>query len=71
MRLTLVLTTVLILQGCAAYTVASVGSMVTTGKGIGDHAGSAATGGDCNVIKHLLTGQFVCEMPVTYNQNLF
>jgi hypothetical protein len=45
--------------------------MVTTGKGIGDHAGSAATGGDCNVIKHLLTRQFVCEMPVTYNQNPF
>jgi hypothetical protein len=71
MQLILALTAALVLQGCAAYTVASVGSMVTTGKGIGDHAGSAATGGDCNVIKHLLTGQFVCEMPVTYNQNPF
>ena len=57
------------LQGCAVYTVASVGTYVTTGKGIGDHVGSAVTGGDCNLIKHTYTGEYVCEMPVVYNRN--
>ena len=56
------------LNGCAVYTVASIGSYATTGKGIGDHAGSAATGGDCNVIKHTYEGKYVCEMPVVYNR---
>jgi hypothetical protein len=59
----------LLLQGCAAYTVASVGSYATTGKGLGDHAGSAVTGGNCNVAKHLWNGQYICEMPVVYNRN--
>lgn len=59
------------LNGCAVYTVASVGSYAVTGKGIGDHAGSAVTGGDCNLIKHTVNGQYVCEMPVVYNRNSF
>lgn len=59
------------LNGCAAYTVASIGSYAVTGKGIGDHAGSAVTGGDCNVIKHTVNGHYVCEMPVVYNRNGF
>jgi len=59
------------LNGCAAYTAASIGSYAVTGKGIGDHAGSLATGGNCNVIKHTFTGQYVCEMPVVYNRSAF
>jgi hypothetical protein len=59
------------LNGCAVYTVASVGSYATTGKGIGDHAGSAVTGGDCNLIMNTYKGNYVCEMPVVYNRNGF
>jgi hypothetical protein len=59
------------MQGCAVYTVASASSYVVTGKGIGDHAGSAVTGGDCNLLKHTYTGEYICEMPVVYNRNGF
>lgn len=59
------------LNGCAAYTVASVGSYAVTGKGLGDHAGSALSGGDCNTIKHTYEGKYVCEMPVVYNRHAF
>jgi hypothetical protein len=59
----------LLLQGCAVYTVASVGSYATTGKGLGDHAGSAVTGGNCNSIMHTIQGKYVCEMPVVYNRS--
>ena len=59
------------LSGCAAYTVVSVGSYAVTGRGIGDHAGSAVTGGDCNLIMNTYNGKYVCEMPVVYNQNGF
>lgn len=65
----LILVVVLNLTGCMAYTVASVGSYAVTGKSLGDHAGSAVTGGDCNLIKHTLSGEYVCEMPVVYNRN--
>lgn len=68
MKLT-VLLFALALQGCAAYTVASIGTYAVTGKSIGDHAGSAAIGGDCNAIKHTVNGQYICEMPVVYNRN--
>jgi hypothetical protein len=69
MRLTLVMLAVLGLPGCAAYTVASIGTYAATGKGLGDHVGSAITGGDCNLIKHAYTGEYTCEMPVVYNRN--
>ena len=59
------------LTGCAAYTAVSLGSYATTGKGLGDHAGSTVTGGDCNLIKHTYQGKYVCEMPVVYNRNGF
>lgn len=57
--------------GCAVYTAASVASYATTQKGLGDHAASAVSGGDCNVIKHTYQGKYVCEMPVVYNRNAF
>lgn len=59
------------LNGCAVYTVASLGSYATTGKGLGDHASSAVTGGDCNLIKNTYNGKYVCEMPVVYNRSAF
>lgn len=57
------------LSGCAVYTAASIGSYATTGKGLGDHAGSAVTGGDCNLVMNTYNGKYVCEMPVVYNRN--
>ena len=57
------------LTGCAAYSVASVGSYVFTGKGIGDHAGSTVSGGDCNLIMNTYNRKYICEMPVVYNRN--
>jgi hypothetical protein len=61
----------LAMQGCAVTTAASVVSYAATGKGVGDHVASAATGGDCNVVKHTVNGQYVCEMPVVYNRSGF
>jgi len=69
MRLVTILLALTTLPGCAAYTVASIGSYAVTGKSIGDHAGSTVSGGDCNTIKHLWNGQYVCEMPVVYNRS--
>lgn len=57
------------LTGCAAYSVASVGSYIVTGKGLGDHAGSTVTGGDCNLIMNTYNRKYVCEMPVVYNRS--
>jgi hypothetical protein len=57
------------LTGCAAYSVASVGSYIATGKSLGDHAGSKVTGGNCDLIMNTYNGKYVCEMPVVYNQN--
>ena len=57
------------LTGCAAYNTASVASVVTTGKSIADHGVSLATGADCNVLKHLWTGKYICEQSPTYNRN--
>lgn len=56
------------LNGCATYNTVSVGSLITTGKSIGDHGTSLATGADCNLLKHLWTGKYVCEKPTIYNQ---
>ena len=58
------------LNGCAAYTVASVSSFAATGKSISDHGTSLVTRGDCN-FTHPFKGQYYCEMPVVYNQNGF
>lgn len=57
------------LQGCAVYTAATIGSYAVTGKGVADHAASAVTGGDCNLVKHTITGEYICEMPVVYNRS--
>lgn len=71
MRLIVIIFTLNALSGCAAYTVASIGTYAATGKSIGDHGASLASGGDCNTVKHLWNGQYVCEMPVVYNRSSF
>jgi len=69
LRLAIVIMALASLTGCAAYNTVSVASMVTTGKGVPDHGVSLATGADCNLIKHIWTGKYICEQSLTYNQN--
>jgi len=69
LRLAIVIMALASLTGCAAYNTVSVASMVTTGKGIPDHDVSLATGADCNLIKHLWTGKYICEQSPIYNRN--
>lgn len=59
-----------LLNGCAAYTVVSVGTWAATGKSLSDHGTSAVAQGDCNVL-HTVNGQYYCEMPVIYNRSAF
>lgn len=59
------------LQGCAAYTVASTATYVATGKSLTDHGVSTLAQGDCNGIRHAIEGKYYCEMPVRYNRNAF
>lgn len=69
LRLATVIAALASLSGCAAYNTASVTSIVTTGKSISDHGVSLATGADCNMLKHLWTGKYICEQSPVYNQN--
>jgi hypothetical protein len=60
------------LTGCAlvaAYpvTAASVGTTVTTGKSLTDHAASESTGHDCSVMR-VFDGQPVCEKRLKPNE---
>lgn len=57
------------LTGCGTYSAVNVGSFVATGKGLTDHGASFATGADCNLLKHIWTGKYVCEKPTVYNQH--
>lgn len=58
----------LTLQGCAAYTVASIATIAATGKGPVDHATTQITQGECNIVQPF-KGQYYCEMPVRYNRS--
>jgi hypothetical protein len=55
------------LSGCAAYTAASIGTTIATGKSIPDHALSEIANGDCNLF-HLWKGQYYCEVEPVYNR---
>jgi hypothetical protein len=68
-RLALALMALASLSGCATYTAVSMGSLVTTGKSLSDHGVSKTTGSDCNLLKHLWTGKYICEVPPVYNRN--
>jgi len=48
--------------GCAVYMIASGATVVASGKGITDHAVSAATGYDCDTVNSLKKNQdYWCE----------
>jgi hypothetical protein len=69
----LIIPIVLELTGCA-YTVVSTGTLVVTGRSVGDHAASVATGNRCDTVGYVLgTQDYVCEQPrelgTTYNRN--
>jgi hypothetical protein len=73
---TLILLCLLNLSGCAAYTVVSVTSWGTTGKGMADHGASLVSGADCNAAHLVMRNQdYYCEVArepgTTYNRNSF
>lgn len=75
-RICIVALSLLTLTGCMSYTVVSVGTAAATGKGVGDHIASGATGNDCNSVKLISSRQdYYCEQPrepgTTYNRNRF
>lgn len=72
----MVLLTVIVLsQGCAAYTVASGTSWGATGKSLTDHGTSVVTGADCNSAFVFKDRNYYCEVPrtpdTTYNRNAY
>lgn len=74
-KIALILIT-LMLNGCAAYTVVSITSWGTTGKGLADNGLSVATGADCNAAHLVMKNQdYYCEVKrdpgTTYNRNSF
>jgi hypothetical protein len=56
------------LTGCAAYTVASIGTTLATGRGITEWTATGITGGDC-ALTNLPKDKYLCEMPVVYNRH--
>ena len=67
-RILLAVALALSLNGCAVYTVASVGTWAVTGRSLTDHGASGRTGHDCNMTQPL-KGEYYCEKIVVYNQN--
>ena len=61
------------LSGCAVYTGVSIGSVVATGKTIGDHGASLVTQADCNAWRASIELTYWCEYlrepGTTYNRN--
>lgn len=68
-RIAIVLVTLASTSGCATYNTVSVASLATTGKSVSDHGASIVTGADCNLLKHLWTGKYICEVSPVYNQH--
>lgn len=71
-----ILVCLLSLTGCAGYTVASVTSWSTTGKGMADHGASLVTGADCNAAHTVMKNRdYYCEKHrepgTTYNRSAF
>lgn len=67
-RILIALACTLSLQGCAVYTVASVGTWAVTGRSLTDHGASGVTGHDCNMLQPL-KGEYYCEKIIVYNQH--
>lgn len=61
------------LNGCAVYTGATVVSIGTTGKSLGDHTASLVTNADCNIWRASIELTYYCEYlrepGTTYNRN--
>ena len=58
-------------QGCAAYTIASAGTYVATGKTLTDHGSSTLAQADCNAV-HVIKDKYYCEQrnaATTFNRN--
>ncbi len=68
LRLSLAIAALVSLSGCATYNVANVTVFASTGKTLGDHVASIITGADCNLVKHIQTGKYICEQSPVYNQ---
>ena len=71
MRTLLIIALAISLQGCLAYTAASTGSMVVTGKSLTDYGATYVTGNDCKTLQ-LFEGKYYCEdrePGTTYNRN--
>jgi len=80
MKILTVLLATLALTACAgpvglAYTAASTGTALTTGKTIGEHGASKLTDADCSVWNAVVDLAYICEYnrnsAYTYNRNLF
>jgi hypothetical protein len=56
------------LTGCTAYSVASLGATLATGRGIAEWTATGISGGDC-AITNLARDKYLCEMPVVYNRH--
>ena len=69
-RILLAVALTLGLNGCAVYTVASVGTWAVTGRSLTDHGASGVSGHDCNIIQPF-KGEYYCEKKVVYNQTGF
>jgi hypothetical protein len=69
-RILIAVACTLSLNGCALYTVASVGTWAVTGRNLTDHGVSGITQHDCNMTQPL-KGEFYCEKKVVYNQTGF
>jgi len=68
---------VVLLTACAgpmgvAYTAASTGTLVTTGKTPSEHSASYITDADCSIL-NIFNNEYVCEYnrnrAITYNRN--
>lgn len=69
-RILIALACTLMLPGCAAYTVASVGSLAVSGKTLTDHLATKTTGYDCSTSQPF-KGEYYCEKMPVYNQHPF
>lgn len=67
-RILIAVACTLSLNGCAVYTVASVGTWAVTGRSLTDHGVSGITQHDCNMTQPF-KGEYYCEKKVVYNQN--
>lgn len=75
MKWLIILIVVTTLNGCA-YTAVSTATYIATGKGVGDHIASTATGNDCDTTSYALGKQdYPCEQArdvgTRYNRNPF